>query len=168
MKGMKKQRVSIIAALGATNRAIGRNNDLIWKISDDLKRFKALTTGHPIIMGRKTYESIGRPLPNRTNIIVTRDRTYKKEGCVVVHSLEEALSAGAALDTDEIFIIGGGELYAQALPHTDRLYLTLVHSNESGDVFFPPYEMFTNIVEKEDHSDHTPPYTWVTLEKEIL
>ena len=158
-------RINIIAALQKNDRAIGKNNDLLVRISDDLKRFKALTTGHPIIMGRKTFASIGRALPNRTNIIITRSPVFTAEGCIIVHSLEEALEKAREVDQEEIFIIGGGEIYTQAFPQTDRLYLTLVDSNEVGNIFFPEYSEFTKEISREDHPEHTPSYAYVILEK---
>jgi dihydrofolate reductase len=158
-------RVNIIAALGH-NRAIGYKNDLLARIPDDLKRFKALTTGHPIIMGRKTFESIGKPLPNRTNIVITRNRDWSAEGVVTIESLEKALSEAAAIDGGEIFIIGGGDIYTQALPFADRLYLTLIESDQAGDVFFPPYEtLFTKKISEEAHEYEGLPYRFVVLEK---
>ncbi len=118
---------------------IGANNQLIWHISDDLKRFKALTTGHFIIMGRKTFESIGKPLPNRTNVIVSRNANYKVEGCIVVPSLEAAIELSA--NEAEVFIIGGGELYRQAMPLAKKLYLTRVQKAFDGDTFFPKIDL---------------------------
>ena len=115
------------------NRVIGNNNELIWKLSSDLKRFKELTTGHPVVMGRKTYESIGKPLPNRRNIIITRNLEYEVNGCEVVSSLEEAL----LLTNNDCFIIGGGEIYKQSLEVADKIYLTLVHKDFEGDTTFP-------------------------------
>ena len=115
------------------NRVIGNNNELIWKLSSDLKRFKELTTGHPVVMGRKTYESIGKPLPNRRNIIITRNSEYEVEGCETVSSLEEAL----LLTNNDCFIIGGGEIYKQSLEVADKIYLTLVHKDFEGDTTFP-------------------------------
>ncbi len=115
------------------NRVIGNNNELIWKLSSDLKRFKQLTTGHPVVMGRKTYESIGKPLPNRRNIIITRNSEYEVEGCETVSSLEEAL----LLTNNDCFIIGGGEIYKQSLEVADKIYLTLVHKDFEGDTTFP-------------------------------
>ncbi len=115
------------------NRVIGNNNELIWKLSSDLKRFKELTTGHPVVMGRKTYESIGRPLPNRRNIIITRNLEYEVDGCEVVSSLEEAL----LLTGSDCFIIGGGEIYKQSLEIADKIYLTLVNKEFEGDTTFP-------------------------------
>ncbi len=157
-------RISIIAAIGK-NRELGKKNDLIWRISADLKRVKELTTGHPIIMGRNTYNSIGKPLPNRTNIVVAQDTTVI-EGCVVVPTLSEAFAIAHTLDTEEIFVFGGARMYESSMPFVQRLYLTLIHDEDAeADVFFPPYEDFKNVVEEEVHSEHTPPYTWITLER---
>jgi dihydrofolate reductase len=115
------------------NRVIGNNNQLIWKLSSDLKRFKELTTNNTIVMGRKTYESIGKPLPNRRNIIITRNLEYQVDGCEVVSSLEEDL----LLTNNNCFIIGGGEIYKQSLGVADKIYLTLVHKELEGDTHFP-------------------------------
>jgi dihydrofolate reductase len=161
---MQHARISIIAALGE-NRELGRENNLIWRISPDLKRVKALTMGHPIIMGRKTFDSIGHPLPGRTNIVITRVPT-PIEGCLVFDSLEKALETGLALDHEEIFIFGGASIYEAALPRTDRLYLTLIHETApDADVHFPPYASFTNEISREDHLDHSPSFSWVTLDR---
>ncbi len=123
--------LTIIAAV-AKNNALGKNNDLIWRLPADLKRFKKITLGHHVIMGRKTFESLGRPLPNRTTIIVSRNKTYQVDGCIVVNSLEEAISA--AQEDQNPFILGGGEIYKQALLLADILDLTLVHhSFEDAD-----------------------------------
>jgi dihydrofolate reductase len=162
---MKKPRISMVAAIGAQNRVLGKGNELIWKISDDQKRFKHITTGHPIIMGRKTYESIGRPLPNRTNIVITRKTDFTPEGIRVVHSLDEAIAEANLIEEEEIFIIGGGEIYKEALPVTDRLYLTLVHEEKDGDVFFPDYSAFQTALSREEHLESDPAYTYVVLEK---
>ena len=159
-----KPQISIIAAVGK-NRELGKKNELIWRIPPDLKRFKALTTGHPIIMGRKTYESIGRPLPGRTNIVVTRTE-QEIPGCVVVHSLDGALRTAEGVDTDEVFVIGGAQLYAEAIPHADRLYLTTIDAEDAdADAFFPDYAEFKSVLEREDHPEHTPPYYWITLKR---
>ncbi len=161
---MEKARLSIIVAVGQ-NRELGKNNELIWRISPDLKRVKALTTGHPIIMGRKTYDSIGHPLPNRTNIVITRAQMCI-EGCLVFDSLEKGLNAAHALDTEEIFIFGGASIYAEALPLADRLYLTLIHaSDQEADTYFPDYSDFRVEIAKEEHSENEPPFTWITLER---
>ena len=124
--------IKIIVAM-SKNRVIGNNNELIWKLSSDLKRFKELTTNNPVVMGRKTYESIGRPLPNRRNIIITRNLEYEAEGCEIVSSLEEAL----LLSGNDCFIIGGGEIYNQSIELADKIYLTLVHKDFEGDTTFP-------------------------------
>ena len=166
---MSQPRTSIIAALGK-GRAIGKDNRLLWHIPEDLKRFKALTLGHPVIMGRKTFDSIvaqlGKPLPGRTNIIVTRDTAWAHEGAKVAHTIEEALMKAREIDHEEVFMIGGAQIYAQALPFADWLYLTLVESEAEGDTFFPAYEhMFTKKVFEEEHLDVQPPYRFVMLEK---
>ncbi len=126
--------ISIIVAI-AGNGVIGGDNSLLWHISEDLQRFKRITTGHPVVMGRKTFESLGRPLPNRVNVVITRQADYCAEGCRVVHSLDEALMLFAP--QEEVFIIGGGEIYRQALPLADRLYITRVMHDYSGDTHFP-------------------------------
>lgn len=141
--------ISIIVA-ASQNNVIGKDNQLIWRLSADLKRFKALTTGHHIIMGRKTFDSIGRPLPNRTSIIITRQADYKVEGCIVVNSLEEALEKVPA--DQEAFIIGGGTIYKEVIDKADKLYLTRVHKKFEGDTFFPKIEAKTwQSVNREDH-----------------
>ena len=123
----------IVAA--AENNAIGKDNKLLWHLPDDLKHFKRTTKGHHVIAGRKTFESQGKPLPSRTNIIITRRKDYQAEGCIVVHSLEEAM---AKVENDnEPFIIGGEHIYRLAMPKTDRIYLTRVHANLEADTFFP-------------------------------
>ena len=160
--------ISIIVAI-AENGVIGNNNQLIWHIPGDLKRFKALTMGHHIVMGRKTWESIGRPLPGRKSIVVSRNGNYSVEGAVVVNSLNDAISMASG--DDEIFIIGGGELYRQALPIANRLYLTKVHRSFEGDVSFPEINMAEW---KEMHSEKGKPtetdgleYTYVNLERKV-
>jgi dihydrofolate reductase len=133
---MTAQRLSILVAM-ATNRVIGRNNALPWHLSAVLNRFKALTMGQILIMGRKTYESIGRPLPGRINIIVTRQPAFSAPGAVVTSSIEEALAACMPYPDKEIFIIGGAELYQQTLAYCQRLYLTEIQQDFEGDTFFP-------------------------------
>jgi len=130
-------RVSLIAAM-AENRVIGVNNTLPWQLPADLRHFRRITTGHHVIMGRRNYESIGKPLPDRTNIVVTRDPSYRAPGCLVRHSIEDALAS--AQNDPEVFVIGGAEIYRQALEHADRLYLTLVHAHIPGDTYFPPFD----------------------------
>lgn len=131
--------ISLVVAMTEA-RVIGIENRLPWSIPEDLKRFKKITSGHPIIMGRKTFESIGRPLPQRTNIIITRQRDYRAEGTVSCFSLQEALDwAAKAPGADEIFVIGGGEIFREALPLADRIYLTQVEWPFEGDAFFPTF-----------------------------
>lgn len=161
----KKPLVSAIAAISENDRGIGKDNDLLWKIPADLKRFKEITFGHPIIMGRKNFESIGRALPGRMNIIVTRDTEYRRENCVIAHSIEDAIARAKMLDQEEVFIIGGGEIYTQALPMTDRLYLTLIHAEKPADVFFPDYSEFVNVISEEKGEHEGIPYTFVTLSR---
>jgi dihydrofolate reductase len=127
--------LSIIVAV-SKNGVIGLNNQLIWRLPDDLKRFKQLTLGHPMIMGRKTFESIGKPLPGRQSIIITRDKNFSFEGTTVVHSLKEAIDEAKKTGTDEAFVIGGGDIYKQVQNITDKLYLTEVHTITEGDTFF--------------------------------
>ena len=126
--------ISIIVAASANN-VIGAQGDLPWRLSDDLKRFKTVTMGKPIVMGRKTWESIGRALPGRRNIVITRQQNFAAEGCDVVQSTDEAIVAAG--DVDEIMVIGGSEVYALFLPVAQRLYLTRVHADVNGDAFFP-------------------------------
>lgn len=155
------------------NRELGKGGKLLWHIPEDMKRFKALTLGHPVIMGRKTFESIiailGKPLPGRTNIVVTRSSTTLGAGdpnVIVTHSLEEALAKARELDSEEIHIGGGAELYAQALPFVDRLYLTLIDDTKDADTFFPPYESeFTKKISEEHREHEGLKYTWVDLER---
>lgn len=132
--------ITLIAAIG-TNNELGKNNDLIWHLPADLKRFKTKTSGHSIIMGRNTFESIGRPLPNRITIIITRNKAYKQDGCIVVHSLEEAI--GAASKDKELFLIGGAQIYNEAIQKNlvDILDITHVHESFQADVFFPEIDV---------------------------
>ncbi|WP_053363884.1 dihydrofolate reductase [Bacillus sp. FJAT-27251] len=131
--------ISLIWAMDE-NRAIGRDNQLPWHLPEDLKFFKRVTMGHPIAMGRKTHESIGRPLPGRENIIITRDRDYKSEGCTILHSVDELLHYHD-LHKEELFVIGGAEIFKEVLPHADRLYVTMIHERFDGDTFFPVFHM---------------------------
>ncbi|MCL5970543.1 MAG: dihydrofolate reductase [Patescibacteria group bacterium] len=141
-------KISLIAAL-SENRVIGKDNKLIWHIPDDLKHFKEITLNHPVIMGRRTYESIGRILPDRTNIIITRDKEYKIEGAIVVNSLDDAISVEQKENIDEIFIIGGGQIFEQAISLADKLYLTVIEGSFDGDTFFPDYSNFKKTSESE-------------------
>jgi dihydrofolate reductase len=137
MSAAAKPRVSVIAAR-ARNGAIGIENRLPWRLPEDLAHFKALTLGHPILMGRKTFESLGRPLPGRTNVVITRNPAYRPAGCLVAGSVADAIALCG--DAEEIFFIGGAELYAQAIPFADRLYLTEVDVETAGDAWFPEYD----------------------------
>ena len=140
--------ITIIAAV-AENNALGKDNQLIWHLPADLKRFKKVTLGHHIIMGRKTFESLGKPLPNRTTIIITRNKNYKQEGCIVVNSLSEAIEASKS--DENPYILGGAEIYKQALEIADKLDLTLVHQSFEADAFFPIIDPFIwNVKERID------------------
>jgi len=136
----RQTKIAMAVAM-AENRVIGRGGGLPWHLSGDLQYFKRVTMGRPMIMGRKTFESIGRPLPGRLNIVITRDATYAPDNVMVVHSLDQALDAAReraeADGVDEIMVIGGGQIYADALPVTDRVYLTEVHTSVDGDTVFP-------------------------------
>ena len=143
--------ISAIAAV-AKNRVIGNNNEIPWHLPADLKYFKKTTLHHHVIMGRKSYESIGRPLPKRTNIVVTRDPFYISTGVIVVHSIPEALSIAYENGENEVFILGGGNIYLQSIDLWDRLYLTEVDATPEGDVFFPKLDFSGwNLVSSEKH-----------------
>ena len=158
--------ITIIAA-AAANDALGKDNKLIWHLSNDLKRFKKLTSGHHIIMGRKTFESFPKALPNRVNVVITRDKNYTAENAVIVHSIEEALHL--AKEDTQPFIIGGGEIYKQSLALTDRIELTRVHHDFEADTFFPKIDPEQwNIIAQEDCSKdekHQYDYSFITYEK---
>ncbi len=164
-------RISAIAAIGR-NRELGAGNELLWHLPEDFKHFKEATMGKPIIMGSTTYESIGKALPGRLNIVLTRRADYMAEGCVVAHSLEDAVALAQERvnndDVDEVFIIGGANVYKQALDSdiVDRLYLTLVDADfQEADVFFPEYNKFTKVATKAGSKDETFNYKFVTLER---
>jgi len=166
---MNKPRICAVVAIGK-NRELGKNGKLLWHIPDDLKRFKELTMGHPVIMGRKTFESIVSyikgPLSGRTNIVITRDSSWKYEGATVVRSLEEAIEKAKELDAEEIHIGGGADIYKQALPLIDKLYLTLIDAEGEADTFFPPYmEQFKKKVFEEAHEWNGIKYRFVDLER---
>ncbi len=134
-------RIAIVVA-AAENRVIGKNGALPWRLPEDMKWFREITIGKPCIMGRKTWESLPkRPLPGRTNIVVTRDRGYRAEGAAVVASLDTAIEAGARETSEEIVVIGGAQIYAEVLARADRIYLTRVHIIADGDAFFPVLDM---------------------------
>ena len=159
-------RLSIIVAM-AKNRTIGINNTLPWRCPEDLKHFKALTMGHHMIMGRKTFDSIGKPLPGRTTVVVTRNRELQIDGCIMAHSLPEAIAACAG--DSEIFIVGGADLYEQALPLADKLYLTEIQQEVTGDAHFPAFDQkaWQEVAREERHQELPQPlsYHFVTLQR---
>lgn len=166
--------ISIIVAI-AENNVIGKDNKLLWRLPADLKYFKELTMGHHIIMGRKTFESIGKPLKDRTNIIITKNILFRAEGCIIVNSLKWALEIAEKKGETEVFIIGGGEIYKQALPLTNKIYLTKIFHRFEGDTFFPTINENEWILEK--HEEHLPdeknkfPYafcTYLPVGKQVL
>ena len=161
----------MIAAI-SQNGVIGKDNDLVWNLPDDMRFFMKTTTGHPVIMGRKNYESLPekfRPLPNRTNIVITRNENYTAEGAEVVHSIEDALKATEKSAPKECFIIGGGEIYRIGLPYANRMYLTEIEGVYDGDTFFPEYvkanwkEVSRKHHEKDDR--HNVPFDFVIYER---
>lgn len=159
-------RLSMIAAMGR-NRVIGIGNKLPWRMPADLKHFKALTLGKPVIMGRKTYDSIGRPLPGRVNIVVTRGDDFSPAGVIVCRSLDEALAAASG--AEEAMVIGGASFYEQCLPRAERLYLTVIEHDFAGDAWFPEYDVAQwHVIESEAHPgdpENPHPYRFVTLER---
>lgn len=155
--------ISIIAAV-SENRVIGKKNRLPWHISADLKRFRELTTGHVVIMGRKTFESIGRVLPNRINIVVTHNEEFSAQGCIVCHSLEDALKVGQESD-DKIFVIGGEQIFSESIERVSRLYLTLVEGEFEGDAHFPDYSAFGQVVEEGSGESKGLGYKFLVLER---
>ena len=161
-------KISIIVAIDS-KRGIGKKGGQPFYIKEDLKRFKALTTGHPVIMGRKTFEAVlghlKKPFPNRTNIVITRDNSYQYSGANIFHSLDEAINYAKQIDNDEIFIIGGGQIFNQAIDITDRLYLTKIDNDFVCDVFFPDYSEFTKIIDQEEKIIDGLDVKWLILEK---
>ena len=158
--------ISIIVAV-AKNGVIGDKNSLLWHLREDMIHFRTTTSGHPVVMGRKTYDSIGRPLPKRTNVVITRDTNLAIEGCTVVHSLDEAV---AMFDkSEEVFIIGGAQIYKQALPIADRIYLTVIDKEYEGDTSFPEIDYSAwNEISREEHSggeEFEHPFAFITLER---
>jgi len=156
--------ISIIVAVGK-NRAIGRNNRLLWNISEDMDHFKKITSGHTVIMGDKTFLSIGKLLPNRKNIVVTLDKNFVAEGCEIRYSLEEVLKEYKN-SKEEVFIIGGGQIYALSLPQADKLYLTVVNdAPKDADTFFPNYSQFKNLIKEEKKDNGKYKFTFLELTK---
>lgn len=140
--------ISLIVATGK-NRVIGLNNEMPWHLPADLAYFKKTTTGHAVVMGRKTFQSIGRPLPNRLNLILTTDKMFQASGCQVVHSVKEVLEFG---ENQELFVIGGAEIYQQFLPYANKVYLTYIHESFQGDTFFPELTEEWELQSVEDHA----------------
>ena len=161
MKIKFKTVVKILVACDE-NRVIGKNNTLIWHLPADLKRFKELTTGQVIIMGRKTYESIGRPLPNRINIVITRQTGYQPEGVIIVHSLEEALLKAKSLHRGDIYVVGGAEIYEQSMDLADEIELTQLHDIFDGDAFFPiiDEQIWQKVSKERGVTDEKNPYQY--------
>lgn len=159
-------RLTLIAAV-ARNGVIGVDNTLPWRLPEDLKRFKALTLGHPIVMGRKTWESLGRPLPGRANIVVSRDPDYSAAGATLARSLLSAIEAAAASGTDEVFVIGGAEIYRLALPLAQRLQLTEIDREFAGDAHFPDFDRqaWLETARECHHSETGFDYAFVTYER---
>ena len=158
--------ITMIAA-AAENKALGKDNQLLWHLPNDFKRFKSLTTNHYIIMGRKTFESFPKPLPNRTHVIITRQKNYQAEGCVIVDSIEKALES--CPENEENFIIGGGEIYQLALAFSDKIELTVVHHTFEADAFFPEiksedWELINSDFQNKDEK-HLYDYTFETYIK---
>ena len=156
--------ISLIAAM-AQNRVIGKNNDLPWRLPDDMKFFMQTTKGHHVLMGRKNYDSLGekfRPLPHRTNIVVTRQKDLKAPGCIIVNSVEKGLGIAVENNEPEIFVIGGAEIYKIALPLADRIYLTEIHARIEGDTFFPEFNKreWQEVSRKPHAADDRHPYAF--------
>ena len=159
-------KISLIVAM-ASNRVIGNNNVMPWHLSADLKKFKKITMGSPILMGRKTYESIGRPLPGRTNIIISRNPEYRQEGCLVFNDIETAIKKACEI-AGEIFIIGGSELYKATLPIADVLYITMINREFQGDTFFPDIDMndWSEVERENIHDDPDAAFSYSFLKFE--
>ena len=162
-------RLSIIAAL-STNNVIGRSNDIPWRMSTDLKRLKAMTMNHHMIMGRKTFDSLGKPLPGRTIVVITRSDDFKPEGVIVVQSIEEAIDYVEQSGDDEPFIAGGAQIYEQSMHRADRMYLTRVHTEIQGDTYFPDFDDVSewHLVDSEHFeadAKNEYPYSFLTYER---
>lgn len=160
--------VSLIAAMG-NHRVIGVDNRLPWRLPADMKHFRAITMGKPVLMGRKTFESIGKALPGRTNIVVSQDRHFRPDGVRVAYSIEEALAMAGTAGANEVLVIGGASFYAQLLSRAQRLYITEIHHDFQGDAFFPAWEPAEwREVQRYDHApdgDNAYAYSFVTLER---
>lgn len=154
----------MIAAIGE-GRELGKDNALLWSIPEDMRRFKELTTGHTVIMGKNTYLSIGKPLPNRYNIVLCADQDFEAPGCHIVFTLEQTIAEAKKNEKEEVFVMGGGQVYRAMLPHTDRLYLTLVRGRYAADTFFPPYPDFRRVISRVESGDEKYQYAFVVLER---
>lgn len=161
---MPKPRVSMISAI-SKNRGIGYKNKLLFQIPDDLIRFRRITSGHPVIMGERTYYSIGRPLPGRLNIVLSQDRELNIPGCTICYNIPDALKLAKENDKEEVFFIGGGMIYKQGIEFADRLYLTIIDSEMPADTFFPDYSDFKNTIDEEPGEFVGLKYRYITLEK---
>jgi dihydrofolate reductase len=159
-------RISLIAAV-SENNVIGDHGKIPWDIPEDMKHFRTLTMGKPVIMGRKTYESIGHPLPKRPNIVITRQKDFVAEGCEIVGSLDEALQIADCKNSEEVFVIGGGEIYREALEKADRIYLTRVHTTIQGDAFFPEFHPEHWQEVSAERYEGKPAYTFLLYEKKL-
>mgnify|MGYP000423776565 CR=1 FL=1 len=159
-------KVTMVAA-AAENNALGKNNELVWHLPDDFKRFKKITSHHHIIMGRKTFESFPSLLPNRIHVVITRQKNFHREGIIVAHSLEEALELCAG--EEEVFVIGGGEIYRQALPYSDQIELTRVHDSFEADAYFPELDEstwdLTDSTHHEKDEKHKFKFTYLTYKR---
>jgi len=157
--------ISIICCI-AKNRAIGYQNKLLYNLTEDMEHFRKITTGHTVVMGQKTFESIGRPLPDRINVVISNDPTFTAEGCLVVHSIDEAITVAKAKEKQEIFIIGGGSIYQQFMTITDKLYLTIVDDKPKlADTFFPEYDEFKKMVKREERESQGLKFKFIELTK---
>jgi dihydrofolate reductase len=157
--------LSIIAVIGR-KRELGKDNKLLWHIPGDLPRFKSLTSGHPVIMGRKTFQSIGRPLPGRTNIVISADPAFHADGVTPVSSFDAALvAARLAPGAEEIFVIGGGSVYTMAIGTADRLYLTVVDADSPADTYFPDYSAYTGVISEEAKEEGGYRFRYLTLRR---
>ena len=161
---MNTPKISIICAI-AQNRAIGLNNQLLWHIPEDFKHFKEKTLGHVIVMGQKTYESIGKPLPNRTTIVLSNDPSCKIEGVIMCGTFEDVFAKAREIEKEEIFICGGGSVYAQTISMADKLYLTVVKRDFEADTFFPEYSEFKKVISSRESRDENFEYTFLELER---
>ena len=157
-------KISLIAAIGS-HRELGKDNKLLWSIPEDMHHFKQITWGHPVVMGRKTFESIGKPLDGRLNIILTKEKDFHPEGCFIAHSIPEAVSLAESRNAEEVFFIGGGDVYHQTIKMADKLYLTVVEGKYDADTYFPDYSEFKKVhfQKKVEYKDYK--YTFLELSK---